>query len=282
VTGRRATAQRVGVGLVALSLLFVAVVPLLPGYDPYSQDIGRSLLSPLESADGRRYLLGTDFLGRDLMSRLALAGRISLFIGGGAVAISLALGVWLGLAAGFFRGLTETLVMALADLQLSIPKVLLLIAVAALTGPSVLQLTLILGLTSWVGYGRIARALALSLREREFVLAATTQGASPLWNIRKHLLPNVMPQMLIVGSFELGQIILIEASLSYLGLGVQPPLPSWGLMIAEGQQYLEGNPEIALFPGIAIFLLVVGVQLVSQRFTAELGGELAASTSPSG
>jgi peptide/nickel transport system permease protein len=111
--------------------------------------------------------------------------------------------------------------------------------------------------------------MALSLREREFVLSAITQGATPTWNIRKHLLPNVLPQMVIVGSFDLGQIIILEASLSYLGLGVQPPLPSWGLMIAEGQSYLELNPWLAVIPGMALFMLVAGVQFLTQSITAE-------------
>ena len=141
---------------------------------------------------------------------------------------------------------------------------LLLIAVAAIVGTGVLNLAILLGLTSWVAYGRVARAMALSLREREFVLSATTQGATAAWNIRKHLLPNVLPQMLIVGSYELGQIIVLEASLSYLGLGVQPPLPSWGLMVSEGQTYLELDPWLSVLPSIALFMLVAGVQILSQ------------------
>src|SRR6185295_20345279 len=150
--------------------------------------------------------------------------------------------------AGFFRGWIENLIMGVADLQLSIPRVLLLIAIAAIVGAGVFNLAVLLGLTSWVVYGRVARAMALSLREREFVLSATTQGATPAWNIRKHLLPNVLPQVVIVGSFDLGQIIILEALLSYLGLGVQPPLPSWGLMISEGQSYLELNPWLSVIP----------------------------------
>ena len=250
-------------------LLLIIIVPLTPGYDPYSQNLAVSLAKPFETIDGRTYIFGTDTLGRDLLSRVALAGRVSLLIGVSAVAISLVIGVFLGLVAGFFRGVVESAVMGLADLQLSIPRVLLLIAVAAIVGPSIANLTILLGLTSWVVYGRVARAMALSLREREFVLSAVTQGASAAWNIRKHLLPNVLPQMLIVGSFELGQIIVFEASLSYLGLGIQPPLPSWGMMISEGQEYLETDPWIALLPGIAIFMLVTGVQFLSQAFTSE-------------
>jgi peptide/nickel transport system permease protein len=249
--------------------LLVAVVPLLPGYDAYTQDLGGSLLYPFEVLEGKRSILGTDKLGRDVLSRIALAGQVSIVIGLSAVTISMFLGVMLGLIAGYFRGWTESLIMGLADLQLSIPRVLLLIAVTAIVGSTVFNLTLLLGLTSWVAYGRVARAMSLTLREREFVLSAITQGASPTWNIRKHLLPNVLPQMLIVGTYELGAIITLEASLSYLGLGVQPPLPSWGLMISEGQSYLELNPWLSVLPGTALFMLIAGVQFLSQAFTSE-------------
>jgi peptide/nickel transport system permease protein len=192
-----------------------------------------------------------------------------LFIGLSAVAVSMVIGVILGLVAGYFRGWTETIIMGFADLQLSVPRVLLLIAVTAILGSTVFNLTILLGLTSWVAYGRVARALSLSLREREFVLSAITQGATPAWNIRKHLLPNVLPQMVIVGSFELGQIIVLEAALSYLGLGIQPPLPSWGLMISEGQSYLEINPWLTVIPGLALFMLVAGVQFLTRSLTTE-------------
>jgi peptide/nickel transport system permease protein len=265
---------RLSLALALLLLLgiaaLIAFVPFLPGYDPYSQNLAASLLMPGDaSLDGRTYLLGTDTLGRDMLSRLALAGRVSLFIGLFAVSISLVIGVGVGLLAGFFRGWVESVIMGVADLQLSIPRVLLLIAVAAILGTGVFKLAFLLGITSWVSYGRVARAMALSLREREFVLSATTQGATAAWNIRKHLLPNVLPQMLIVGSYELGQIIVLEAALSYLGLGVQPPLPSWGSMVSEGQTYLELDPWLSVLPSIALFMLVAGVQITSQSFTAE-------------
>jgi peptide/nickel transport system permease protein len=262
----------VGVALFFLAgvVILIAVVPLLPGYDPFKQNLAAGLLPPGGRAfDGTFYLFGTDTLGRDMLSRLALAGQVSLFIGLAAVVTSLIIGVALGLIAGFFRGWTENIIMGLADLQLSIPRVLLLIAVAAIVAPSIVNLALLLGITSWVSYGRVARAMTLSLREREFVLAATTQGATAAWNIRKHLLPNVMPQMLIVGSYELAQIIVMEASLSYLGLGVQPPLPSWGMMVSDGQTYLELAPWLATLPSIVLFMLVAGIQFLSQAFTSE-------------
>jgi len=268
--GNLSASTSIAVLLLSGVFLLVAVVPFLPGYDPYSQDLASSLLTPGEqSLEGRTYLLGSDTLGRDVLSRLSLAGRISLFIGFSAVLLSLVIGVFLGLIAGFFRGWVENVIMGIADLQLSIPRVLLLIAVAAILGTGVLKLAILLGVTSWVVYGRVARAMALSLREREFVLSATTQGATATWNIRKHLLPNVLPQMLIVSSYELGQIIVLEAALSYLGLGVQPPLPSWGLMVSEGQTYLELDPWLSVLPSITLFMLVAGVQIYSQSFTAE-------------
>jgi peptide/nickel transport system permease protein len=256
--------------LLLVMAILVILIPLLPGYDPYTQDLGATLL-PMggTSFDGKTFLLGTDTLGRDLLSRLALAGQVSTLIGLGAVAVSLVMGVTLGLIAGYFRGPVEAVIMGLADLQLSIPRVLLLIAVTAIVGPSVFNLAILLGLTSWVAYGRVARGMTLSLREREFILSARVQGASATWNIRQHLLPNVLPQMLIVGSYEFGMIIVLEASLSYLGLGVQPPLPSWGMMVSEGQNYLSLAPHLAMLPSIALFILVAGFQFLSQAFTKE-------------
>ncbi len=269
--------QITAVTLLAIMAVLMIGIPLNPGYDPYAQDLGSALL-PMGGSNfrGDYYLLGTDTLGRDMLDRLALAGQVSALIGLFAVAVSLSIGVSLGLIAGYFRGPLESVIMGLADLQLSIPRVLLLIAVTAIVGPSVLNLALLLGLTSWVSYGRVARGMVLSLREREFILSARTQGATAAWNIRKHLLPNVLPQMLIVGSYEFGMIIVMEASLSYLGLGVQPPLPSWGMMVSEGQNYLALAPHLAILPSIALFILVAGFQFLSQAFTRENELELAA------
>jgi peptide/nickel transport system permease protein len=258
-------------GMLFVVLSMMIVVPLLPGYDAYKQDVFVSLIGPFQTVDDHFYPLGTDILGRDILSRLALAGWVSLIIAASSVAISTVIGVALGLVAGFFGGRTESVIMGIADLQLAIPRVILLIGIVALIGPSVAHLILLLGFAGWVSYGRIARALALSLREREFVLAATSLGASSAWNIRKHLLPNVLKPIMIVATFELGQIIVLEASLSYLGIGVQPPLPSWGMMISEGQQHLQTDPWLSIMPGLAIFMLVAGIQFVSESFGKENG-----------
>lgn len=271
----------IGAGFALAVMAFVCLAPLLPGYDPYGQDLVSSLAPPGGQGDGRLFAFGSDALGRDILSRVALAGRISLGISLAAVAMSFVIGVTLGTAAGFFGGATDTAITALADLQLSVPRILLLIAAAALAGPSATTLTILLGVTGWVTYGRVARALTLSLRGRDYVQAAIALGTTPTGIIRQHVLPNVLPHMLILATFDLGQVIVLEASMSYLGLGVQPPLPSWGGMMSDGQNFLEIAPWIALVPGMAVFLLVAGVQLVSQHLTAEGRSDLDGSVRPS-
>lgn len=258
-------------GLIMLIMVagLIAIVPLLPSFAPYKQNMMGVDLLPLQESRAGFHLFGTDNLGRDYLSRIAVGAGVSALIGISGIVLALVVGVFLGLLAGYFRGWVETAIMGIADLQLAIPRILFLIAITAVVGPSILNLTLILGLTSWVAYGRVARALALSLREREFVLAARTHGAGPVWNIRKHLLPNVLPQMIIIATYELGQIIILEASLSFLGVGIQPPTPSLGMMVAEGQNYLRLNPWLAVIPGTVLFLMVAGAQFFSQSFTSE-------------
>jgi len=258
-----------GLCMLLLVAMLIAITPLWSGFDPYRQSIIKADLWPFSHAGQRYHLFGTDSLGRDYLSRIAVGAGVSALIGLASVTIALVIGLFLGLCAGYFRGWIETLVMGVADLQLAIPRILFLIAITAAVGPSILNLTLILGLTSWVAYGRVARAISLSLREREFVLAARTHGASATWNIRKHLLPNVLPQMIIIATYELGQVIILEASLSYLGVGIQPPTPSLGMMVAEGQNYLRLNPWLSILPGLVLFLMVAGSQFLSQGFTSE-------------
>jgi peptide/nickel transport system permease protein len=247
----------------------VAVFPFLPWYDPFAQDLSNARVGPFEDSS---HLLGTDTLGRDMASRLSLATRTSLLVVGGALALNVVVGVTLGLIAGYFGGWTETTVMGLADFQLSFPLMILLVTIIAVIGPSTTALAVILGLAHWMGYGRVARALALSLRRREYVLAAMTHAASSTWIIRKHLLPQVIAPVAIMASFDLGVLVVLESSLSYLGLGVQPPTPSLGGMIQEGQRFLQTEAWAALLPGTVLFLLVAGVQILSQRFTSELSG----------
>ncbi len=256
----------VSIAMLTIVLAIIAVVPFLPGYDPYDQDLSNAMLPPFADV---AHLLGTDPLGRDILSRLAVAGQISLVIVVTVVVINLAIGIVLGLLAGYFGGWLDNVVMGVADTQLAMPFVLLLIAVSAVVGPSTTLTIVMLGITFWIGYGRVARGLAMTLRNQEFVLAPITQGASSFWVLRKHLLPAVIPQLAIIASFDIGLIVIAQASLDYLGLGVQPPTPTWGGMIAEGQKYLQVNPWLCLVPGVVMFLLIAGVQLFSRRFTAE-------------
>ncbi len=258
--------QRVAIGMLTLTIGLIVVTPFLAFYDPYTQDLSRGLATPFALAG---HPLGTDALGRDILSRLALAGRTSVLIAFGALAISMAVGVTLGFVAGYFGGMIDAAIMGLADLRLSIPIMMLLVMVVAVVGPGTTTLAIVLGLTYWVGYTRVARVVALSLREREFVLAAKTFGASSAWIIRKHLFPQVVPQLAILGSFDLGVLIILETGLSYLGLGVQAPTPSWGGMISDGQDFLQIDAWLCILPGLAIWLLVGGVQILSQRLTSE-------------
>ena len=268
---RRHIRPSVVIASVMLFAIFalVAIFPFTPQYDAFTQDLSNARIPPLEDSS---HLLGTDTLGRDMASRLSLATRTSLLVVGGALAINVVVGVILGLTAGYFGGWAETTIMGLADFQLSFPLMILLVTIIAVIGPSTVALAVILGLAHWMGYGRVARALALSLRRREYVLAALTHGASSTWILRKHLLPQVVAPVAIMASFDLGVLVVLESSLSYLGLGVQPPTPSLGGMIQEGQRFLQTEAWAALLPGIVLFLLVAGVQILSQRFTSELSG----------
>lgn len=270
VPRRRRRRPSVSILLASVMLLLVGalivVVPFLPGYDTTTQDLSAAQLPPFQDA---AHLLGTDSLGRDVLSRLALAGRVSVLIAVGVVLLNLLIGVVLGLIAGYYGGPLDYVIMGIADVQLTIPVLLLLIAIIAAVGPSIPVLVLTLGITFWVRYGRVARVIAASLRERDFVSASVTFGAPNGWILVKHLLPTVVPQMVVLGIFDIGVIITAEASLSYLGLGVQPPTPSWGGMIANGQDYLQTNVWLCLVPAVVVFLLLGGLAILSQVFTVD-------------
>ena len=253
----------VAVLMLTVTALVVIVVPLMPSYDPYTADLGLSELRPSLGS----HLLGTDTLGRDILSRIALAGRVSILIAFAVVALNLLIGVALGLTAGYFGGRADYLIMGVADVQLTIPVLLLMIAVIAAFGTSITTLVIVLGVAFWVRYARVSRVIAAQLRESEFILASVTQGATDRWIMIKHLFPNVFPQLIGMATFDVGLIVTAEASLSFLGLGVQAPTPSWGGMIANGQRVLQSNPFLAIIPGIAIFLLLGALAILGQHFS---------------
>lgn len=213
--------------------------------------------TPVEGAD--YFLLGTDATGRDIFSRLLHGGRVSLFVGGVATVLGLVFGVGLGLISGFARGWLDELIMYFVDVQLSLPFVLLAVAVALVLGRSLPVLVGLAALSTWPVYARVVRGEVLSLREREFVVAARAMGAGAGRIMWAHLLPNVLASVLVLGTINIGRIILLESALSYLGIGIQPPTPSWGTMINEGRDYLSNEWWLSTLPALALMLLTLAV-----------------------
>jgi peptide/nickel transport system permease protein len=229
----------------------------------YNLDLIERLQPPRWSHDGTAaHLLGTDTLGRDVFARIVTAVRVSLMIAGGAVLLAGIFGVLLGMLAGYFGGWLDDLIMRVTDAVLAIPIVLFALSVIAVLGPSVQKLILVIAFSQWMIYARTARAETLVLREQPFVVAAHAIGARPFEILRRHILPHLLPSALALGTLNVSAAVLIEAGLSYLGLGVQPPDPSLGSMLSEGQQYIERASWLAIYPGLALFLLVLGVNLL--------------------
>jgi ABC-type dipeptide/oligopeptide/nickel transport system permease subunit len=209
-----------------------------------------------------QFLLGTDQLGRDTLSRLIFGGRVSLSVALLAVLGSSVLGVLLGLFAGFYRGRVDWLISTLVNVMLTFPFVLLALAVIAVLGPSYWNLIIVLSITGWPVYTRVLRAQTLSLREREFVYAARILGAGDLRIIFRHLFPNVLNLLIVIASLQVAQMIILESFLSFLGLGVQPPVPSWGSMLGDGRLYMFDKWWMATFPGLAIFVTTLAINVV--------------------
>jgi peptide/nickel transport system permease protein len=255
--GRRARRVR---RLTAAGIAFVlalggvaAAAPWLAPQDPTRQSLRARLVAPtLEAADGRAHLLGTDHLGRDVLSRMIFGSRVSLMVGFAAVLVGGLIGSALGLLAGFSGGWTDTVIMTVADAQLAFPFILLAIGIIAVLGPSFTTLIVVIGLSGWVSYARILRSQVLGLRSREFVEAVHALGGSVLRIMWKHVLPNVLSSLVVIATLELARAIVLEATLSFLGLGIQPPTPSWGGMVQEGREYLDSAWWISTFPGILL------------------------------
>ena len=248
-----------GLAIVGSMSVLALLAPWIAPYDPSALDIANLLKGP--SAD---HWLGTDALGRDVFSRMLYGARISLWVGFVAVGLSVAIGLMLGLTAGYRGGLTDEVVMRGVDVMLCFPSFFLILAVIAFLEPSLLNIMIVIGLTSWMGVARLVRAETLSLRRRDFVLAARVAGAGPLRIIFIHILPNAVAPVLVSATLGVAGAILVESSLSFLGLGVQPPTPSWGNMLMEGQQVLEIAPWLSVFPGLAILVTVLGYNLLGE------------------
>jgi len=247
--------------LLAAFILAALAAPALAPFDPLRQSLLLRLKPPGSLVGTRQFLLGTDDLGRDLLSRVLYGARISLLVATTAVAVSLVVGITLGLIAGWFRGWTATLIMRLVDTMLSIPAILLAILTVAVLGPGFLNLVIVLGLTRWPRYTRVAYGQTLQIANLPYIRAAEMAGASTTRILWRHILPNIAGPMMVVATSEFGLMILFEAGLSFLGLGIQPPNPSWGAIMAAGRQYVERAWWLTVFPGACLFTLVVCVNL---------------------
>jgi peptide/nickel transport system permease protein len=246
---------RLVVGFVLLLAGGAVVAPWGLPQDPERQSLRARLKPPtLEGADGRAHLLGTDHLGRDVLTRVIYGSRVSLVIGLAAVLVGGLIGSSLGLLAGYQGGRIDGIIMTVADAQLAFPFILLAIGIIAVLGPSFPTLIVVIGLSGWVSYARILRAQVLVLRSREFVEASQALGGSPVRIILQHILPNVLASLVVVATLELARSIVLEATLSFLGLGIQPPTPSWGGMIQEGRDYLDSAWWISTAPGIVLMI----------------------------
>ena len=244
--------------LLTVALIVVALAaPLIAQRDPYQQNTSRRLEPP-----SREHILGLDDLGRDVFARIVFGARVSLRVGFSVVLIASLIGVTLGAMAGYFGGLMDTLIMRLCDILLAFPGILLAIALVAVLGPSLNNVILALATIGWVGYARLVRGQVLKVREMEYVTAAKALGARSPRVILLHVLPNVINPVIVMATLGLAGAILAEASLSFLGLGVQPPIPSWGAMLTAGRRYLGLANHLAIFPGAAIMLAVMGLNFL--------------------
>jgi peptide/nickel transport system permease protein len=260
---RRDVSAVAGAVVIVAAVLVAALAPALAPGDPIKNSLLDRLTPPMWSAGGdAKHPLGTDTLGRDVASRLVYGARVSLIVGLAAVLVAGVIGVTLGLASGWYRGWVDDVVMRAGDVQLAFPVLVLAVAVLAVLGASLANLIVVLGATGWITYARIVRGEVLTLRERDFVAAAQALGATDRWILRRHLLPNVLPPITVVATFSVARTIIAEASLSFLGLGIPAPEPSWGAMLDEGRNYITTGWWLALFPGLAILLLVLGINLV--------------------
>jgi peptide/nickel transport system permease protein len=253
----------VGTLVIVASVVLAALAPALAPADPIRNDLLARLAPPMWMEGGSaRHPLGTDTLGRDVVSRLLYGARVSLLVGFAAVLVAGVVGVALGLVAGYYGGRLDDLLMRVGDVQLAFPVLVLAIAVLSVLGASLGNVIIVLGLTGWVTYARITRGETLSLRHRDFVEGARALGARDAAILWRHILPNVLPAITVVATFSVARTIIAEASLSFLGLGIPPPAPSWGAMLDEGRNYLTTGWWLALFPGLAILALVLGINLV--------------------
>lgn len=259
---RRILKNKIAVtGLFFLSIILIVAIfaPIIAPYDPYRIDVYKVLEPPSKS-----HIFGTDELGRDVFSRIVYGARVSLKVGIIAMGIAILTGTILGSIAGYYGGFIDSFIMRLVDVMLAFPTLFLILAVVAVLEPSIYIIMVVIGLTGWMDVARLVRAEVLSLKEREFVLASKAIGASSMRIIFKHILPNAIYPVIVSATFAVGGAILVESGLSFLGLGIQPPEPSWGGILSVGKDYITVAWWLSFFPGIAIFLTVLSFNLLGE------------------
>jgi peptide/nickel transport system permease protein len=263
---RRMRLAGLGALLLVLTVLAALAAPLIATHDPGAISLADRLLPPLSPG----HLLGTDALGQDVFSRVIYGARVSLLVGFTAVLTSGVLGVALGLLSGYYGKWLDDIIMRIGEVQLAFPTIILYVAVMAVLGPGLLKLIAVIGVVGWVQYARVERAMALAARGQEYVQAARAIGAPDRVIMMRHILPNTLGPIIVIASFGLASTIVIEASLSFLGLGVPPSVPSWGSMLADGRDYLRAGWWVATFPGLALTLAVLAVNLLGDWLRDEL------------
>lgn len=259
---RKQKSAVLGLMILMIVTLTALTAPVISPMSPTANSLSRVLKPPMWEGEGHVFILGTDHLGRDILSRIIYGAQISLIVGFFSVAFSGAIGLIVGLLAGYFGGMVDYLLMRLVDFVLSFPFILLALSTIAILGPSLLLIIVMISLRLWTVYARVVRGAVLSLREMEFVVAAVGIGSSHMRVLFRHILPNVLAPVIIIGSLYLGRMIIIEAGLSFLGLGVPPPTPTWGGLMAEGRSYLYVSWWIVAFPCLAITMTALGANLV--------------------
>lgn len=260
--------------IIAAVLLLALFASFIAPFDPDAIDVKAILLSP-----SSQHLMGTDGLGRDVFSRMLFGARISLLVGIVAVGIATAIGVILGAISGYYRGWVDIFIMRLVDVMLSIPTFFLILAVIAFLTPSIWNIMIVIGLTSWMGVTRMVRAEFLSLRGREFVMASQTLGAKDGRLIFRHLLPNSLTPIIVSSVLGVASAVLVESGLSFLGLGVQAPQASWGNILTDGKEYIQFAWWLSLFPGLAILITVLGYNLLGEGLRDALDPRSSIATS---
>ncbi|MDR5701204.1 ABC transporter permease [Agromyces aerolatus] len=266
----------IAVGVLVLFVLAAAIGPLLLGYDGTKVDNGARLLPPGSVlSNGQIAWLGTDQVGRDVAAQIMQGARVSLIVGVATLVLAGLLGTLIGVVSGYYGGAIDSVFMRIADIQLAFPSILLAILISAILGPSIVNVIIVLAISRWVTFARVARSATLAVKDREFVQAGRLLGAPDLSLLVRYVLPSALSSLVVVATVEFGLVIIAEASLSFLGLGTTDAMPSWGLIIANGRDYIPNAWWISTFPGIALAIVMVAIGVLGDRLRDRLDPALA-------